>query len=55
MFGSRTARPCVYGWREGCRVSVSELPRERPGAEFERTPPQDIVAEQSVLGGMLLS
>ncbi len=36
-------------------VSVAELPRERPGAEFERMPPQDIVAEQSVLGGMLLS
>ena len=36
-------------------VSVAELPRERPGAEFERTPPQDLVAEQSVLGGMLLS
>ncbi|MFI5913866.1 replicative DNA helicase [Dactylosporangium sp. NPDC051541] len=32
--------------------------RERPsgGAEtFERTPPQDVAAEQSVLGGMLLS
>ena len=25
------------------------------GAEFERTPPQDLIAEQSVLGGMLLS
>ena len=25
------------------------------GAEFERTPPQDLQAEQSVLGGMLLS
>src|SRR3954453_13540812 len=25
------------------------------GGEFDRTPPQDIVAEQSVLGGMLLS
>ena len=25
------------------------------GAEFERTPPQDLLAEQSVLGGMLLS
>ena len=24
-------------------------------AEFERTPPQDVIAEQSVLGGMLLS
>src|SRR5881628_2241489 len=26
-----------------------------PRSEFDRTPPQDIVAEQSVLGGMLLS
>ena len=38
---------------------VVELPRQSatPGAspEFERTPPQDIAAEQSVLGGMLLS
>jgi len=35
---------------------VVELPSQaaRP-AEFERTPPQDIAAEQSVLGGMLLS
>ncbi len=38
---------------------VVELPSQnRPGAvsaEFERTPPQDVAAEQSVLGGMLLS
>jgi replicative DNA helicase len=36
---------------------VVELPQSRgPSAhEFERTPPQDIPAEQSVLGGMLLS
>ncbi|HEY9388240.1 MAG TPA: replicative DNA helicase [Mycobacteriales bacterium] len=27
----------------------------RPPAEFERQPPQDVAAEQSVLGGMLLS
>jgi replicative DNA helicase len=40
---------------------VVELPSQ-PGrqgsagaAEFERTPPQDVAAEQSVLGGMLLS
>ncbi|MCY7366438.1 MAG: replicative DNA helicase [Frankiaceae bacterium] len=34
-----------------------ELPSQsvRPSPEFERTPPQDIAAEQSVLGGMLLS
>ena len=44
-------------------VSIAELPNNRPrdpninsvGAEFERTPPQDLIAEQSVLGGMLLS
>jgi replicative DNA helicase len=36
---------------------VVELPTQasRPAPEFERTPPQDIAAEQSVLGGMLLS
>ena len=34
-----------------------ELPTQgrSGGGEFERTPPQDIAAEQSVLGGMLLS
>ena len=31
------------------RRSINEI------AEFERTPPQDLAAEQSVLGGMLLS
>ena len=37
---------------------VVELPsqhRTAPPPEFERTPPQDVAAEQSVLGGMLLS
>jgi len=34
---------------------VVELPRQSPSSEFERTPPQDVAAEQSVLGGMLLS
>jgi replicative DNA helicase len=39
---------------------VVELPSARSGhsasaPEFERTPPQDIAAEQSVIGGMLLS
>ncbi len=33
-----------------------ELPRgEVPSEDFGRTPPQDVAAEQSVLGGMLLS
>jgi replicative DNA helicase len=41
-------------------MSISELPNRNPqaqpvGIEFERTPPQDLIAEQSVLGGMLLS
>ncbi len=36
-------------------MSVAELPNARTPAEFARTPPQDLTAEQSVLGGMLLS
>jgi replicative DNA helicase len=35
-------------------VSVVELPPPAP-SEFERTPPQDLAAEQCVLGGMMLS
>jgi len=30
-------------------------PPAEPDAQFDRTPPQDVAAEQSVLGGMLLS
>lgn len=33
-------------------MSLAEFPRD---SEYERTPPQDIAAEQCVLGGMLLS
>jgi len=38
-------------------VSVAELPdrRDEPAPGYDRTPPQDVAAEQSVLGGMLLS
>ena len=46
-------------------MSIAELPnrgaslgnsnRGNSAPEFERTPPQDLVAEQGVLGGMLLS
>lgn len=45
-------------------MSIAEFPNNRNsrdanlnsvGSEFERTPPQDLIAEQSVLGGMLLS
>ena len=36
-------------------MSVAEFPSAPSRAQFERTPPQDVAAEQSVLGGMLLS
>jgi replicative DNA helicase len=36
-------------------VSVADLAPVPSSAEFERTPPQDLAAEQCVLGGMLLS
>ena len=45
-------------------MSIAELPNRsgqqnnssyNSAPEFERTPPQDLIAEQSVLGGMLLS
>ncbi|WP_053204009.1 replicative DNA helicase [Jiangella muralis] len=38
-------------------MSVAELPdrREEAPVDYGRTPPQDVAAEQSVLGGMLLS
>ena len=38
----------------GAAVSVIELPGSS-SREVDRTPPQDILAEQTVLGGMLLS
>ncbi|MQA93078.1 MAG: replicative DNA helicase [Streptosporangiales bacterium] len=34
-------------------MSIAEVPSQ--AAEFERTPPHDVMAEQCVLGGMLLS
>jgi replicative DNA helicase len=37
------------------QVSIAEFPNPPSPAAFERTPPQDVAAEQSVLGGMLLS
>ena len=36
-------------------MSVEQLPTRRTAPDFERTPPHNIDAEQSVLGGMLLS
>ncbi|MBA3233320.1 MAG: replicative DNA helicase [Propionibacteriales bacterium] len=36
-------------------MTVAELPSQKGASDFTRTPPQDLDAEQSVLGGMLLS
>ncbi len=38
-------------------VSIADIPADRlePRREYERTPPHDVLAEQSTLGGMLLS
>jgi replicative DNA helicase len=36
-------------------VELNRAPVQAPPLEFERTPPQDLGAEQSVLGGMLLN
>ncbi|HVX46135.1 MAG TPA: replicative DNA helicase [Mycobacteriales bacterium] len=36
-------------------VDEREAPGPRPAPEYDRQPPQDVQAEQSVLGGMLLS
>jgi replicative DNA helicase len=41
--------------RDQARFPVSGTPSQEGGAAYERTPPQDVAAEQSVLGGMLLS
>jgi len=42
---------------EGARVSIADIAEERLGSPRgpERTPPHDLMAEQSTLGGMLLS
>jgi replicative DNA helicase len=49
---------------EGSTVSLAQIgvdypgsnePPSSPGESFDRTPPQDLLAEQSVLGGMMLS
>ena len=53
----------VSGRWEDVSMSIAELPNRGNNSnnripatvEFERTPPQDLIAEQGVLGGMLLS
>ncbi len=60
---NRPHYPLVSARREDTHVSIAELPSygnqsrgaREGGTEFERTPPQDLIAEQGVLGGMLLS
>jgi replicative DNA helicase len=39
----------------GVEFGGSTGPPDGPGESFDRTPPQDVLAEQSVLGGMMLS
>ncbi len=49
----------VSAGQQDTHMSLAEVPnyddRRSATPEFDRTPPQDLVAEQSVLGGMLLS
>ncbi|MER5866130.1 replicative DNA helicase [Kitasatospora sp. NPDC002040] len=42
-------------WGDRARSGPRAGSQEAPGEEFERVPPQDLAAEQSVLGGMMLS
>jgi replicative DNA helicase len=43
-------------WREGAIMTVEELASGAPSQPaYEKTPPQDVAAEQCVLGGMMLS
>jgi replicative DNA helicase len=49
---SRGFEPPVDDWGDG---PASYAPGERPTTPGDRTPPQDMAAEQSVLGAMLIS
>ena len=49
---SRVPEPPMDDWGDG---PASYAPGERPSSPGDRTPPQDMAAEQSVLGSMLLS
>ncbi len=61
--GCWTARTCRHqpvNAAMGDHVTVSDVGQglrvpDGPGESFDRTPPQDVAAEQSVLGGMMLS
>jgi replicative DNA helicase len=60
LIGVSNYQLSVSGEWEALFMSIAEFPnnnarRNNNPAEFERTPPQDVIAEQSVLGGMLLS
>jgi replicative DNA helicase len=45
----------VFGVTDGVVELATQRDRGSSTPDFERTPPQDLAAEQSVLGGMLLS
>ncbi|MFL6099281.1 MAG: replicative DNA helicase [Actinomycetales bacterium] len=51
----RGARSTVSLAQIGVEFGGSSGPPDGPGESFDRTPPQDVLAEQSVLGGMMLS
>jgi replicative DNA helicase len=54
--GLRVGAVSVGDVRDQARFPVSGAPSQEGGSPaYERTPPQDVAAEQSVLGGMLLS
>ena len=46
------SEPPMDDWGDG---PASYAPGERPTTPGDRTPPQDMAAEQSVLGSMLIS
>src|SRR6478609_863220 len=54
---SLTARECPMYDLKDLPMSIADISEERMGGprEHERTPPHDLLAEQSALGGMLLS
>src|SRR5207244_1432575 len=51
----RMAQPDLRGPEPGRPRAVRPAESAEPGGAFDRQPPQDLTAEQSVLGGMLLS
>ena len=52
-----SGRASIEHVEDPAHMSIADISEERMGGprEFERTPPHDLLAEQSALGGMLLS